>query len=134
MDLKRAFKESLSKPEPGDEVGLRPIRRDAVRVPLRDEWGEVTGEGTTLKLKNRRVIEKIAFSESRAAAARTVLDLKVTPAQCTQQHPELVGPYLAVHAAELVHGIAKRGHGGIHPAGCTAPLGTAQRQCQASRG
>jgi conjugative element/phage-associated large polyvalent protein len=103
VDLERAFKESLTKPERGDEVGLRSIRRDpvTVRVATRDEAGEVTGEGRVEKLRNRWVVEKLEFFDSRAAAARAVLDASVTPKQGTANHPELVGTYLQVHAAQL---------------------------------
>jgi hypothetical protein len=103
VDLERAFKESLTKPEHGDEVGLRSIRREpvTVRVATRDEAGEVTGEGSVEKIRNRWVVEKLEFFESRAAAARTVLDSSVSPRQGTANHPELVGTYLQVHAAEL---------------------------------
>jgi hypothetical protein len=103
VDLERAFKESLTKPEPGDEVGLRSIRREpvTVRVATRDEAGEVTGEGSVQKVRNRWVVENLEFFESRAAAARTVLDASVTPKQGTANHPELVGTYLQVHAAQL---------------------------------
>lgn len=103
VDLERAFKESLTKPERGDEVGLRSIRRDpvTVRVAMRDEAGVLTGEGSAQKVRNRWVIEKLEFFESRAAAARTVLDASVTPKQGTVNHPELVGTYLQVHAAQL---------------------------------
>src|SRR5258708_21360235 len=46
VDLERAVKESLTKPELGDEVGLRSIRQEAVTVkaPTLDAEGQVTGE------------------------------------------------------------------------------------------
>jgi len=103
VDLERAFKESLTKPERGDEVGLRSIRREpvTVRVATRDEAGKLTGEGSVEKIRNRWVVEKLEFFESRAAAARTVLDASVSPRQGSANHPELVGTYLQVHAAQL---------------------------------
>ena len=72
-----------------------------MRVATRDEAGEVTGEGSAQRVRNRWVVEKLGLFESRAAAARTVLDPSVTPKQGTANHPELVGTYLQVHAAQL---------------------------------
>jgi Large polyvalent protein-associated domain 7 len=103
VDLERAFKESLTKPEAGDEVGLRAVRQEAVRVktPTLDSQGNVTGEKDLDALRNHWIAEKREFFESRAAAARTLRDISVEPKQATQKHPELVGTYLQVHAAEL---------------------------------
>src|SRR6266404_2360907 len=46
VDLERALKESLTQPAMGDEVGLRTVRQDAVKVrtPERDDDGNVVGE------------------------------------------------------------------------------------------
>ncbi len=109
VDLERAVKESLTKPEPGDEVGVRSVRQDAVTVktPTRDAEGQVTGEKSLETHRNRWVIEKREFFEARAAAAQGVLDTKVNAKDAVRQHPELVGTYLQVHAAELA---AKRFH------------------------
>jgi hypothetical protein len=103
VDLERAVKESLTKPEPGDEVGVRSVRQDAVTVktPTRDAEGQVTGEKSLETHRNRWVIEKREFFEARAAAAQRVLDTKVNARDAVRQHPELVGTYLQVHAAEL---------------------------------
>jgi putative DNA primase/helicase len=103
VDLERAFKESLSKPDIGDEVGLRAVRQEAVKVKAaqRDADGNVVGERDLDTHRNRWIIEKRGFFESRAGAARIVRDATVDPKQAVKQHPELVGTYLQVHAAEL---------------------------------
>jgi hypothetical protein len=103
VDLERAVKESLTKPEPGDEVGVRSVRQDAVTVktPTRNADGEVTGEQNLNTHRNRWVIEKREFFEARAAAAQRVRDTNVPAKEAVRQHPELVGTYLQVHAAEL---------------------------------
>jgi Large polyvalent protein-associated domain 7 len=103
VDLERAVKESLTKPEPGDEVGVRSVRQDAVTVKTatRDAEGRVAGEKSLETHRNRWVIEKREFFEARAAAAQRVLDTKVNAKDAVRQHPELVGTYLQVHAAEL---------------------------------
>jgi hypothetical protein len=102
VDLERAFKESLTKPEIGDEVGLRAVRQDAVKVRShrRGDDGELI-ERELETHRNRWIIEKQSFFEARAEAARTVRDASVDPKQAVKQHPELVGTYLQVHAAEL---------------------------------
>jgi Large polyvalent protein-associated domain 7 len=103
VDLERALKESLTKPEPGDEVGVRSVRQDAVTVkmPTRNAEGQVTGEQNLNTHRNRWVIEKREFFEARAAAAQRVRDSSVPAKEAVRQHPELVGTYLQVHAAEL---------------------------------
>jgi hypothetical protein len=103
VDLERAIKESLTRPEPGDEVGLKSVRQDAVTVkkPTRDGEGQVTGEKSIETHRNRWVIEKREFFEARAAAAAKLLDTRATPKDAVRAHPELVGSYLAIHAAEL---------------------------------
>ena len=102
VDLERAFKESLTKPQVGDEVGLRAIRQDAVKVRAQeqDDLGQVI-ERDLETHRNRWILEKRAFFEGRADAARTVRDATVNPKQAVQKHPELVGTYLQVRAAEL---------------------------------
>jgi hypothetical protein len=103
VDLERAVKESLTKPEPGDEVGVRSVRQDAVTVktPTRNADGQVTGEQNLNTHRNRWVIEKREFFEARAAAAQRVRDSSIPAKEAVRQHPELVGTYLQVHAAEL---------------------------------
>jgi putative DNA primase/helicase len=103
VDLERAFKESLTKPDIGDEVGLRSVRQDAVKVKTteRDADGKTVGQRELDTHRNRWVIEKRGFFEERAEAARIVRDVSVDPKQAVKAHPELVGTYLQVHAAEL---------------------------------
>ena len=103
VDLERAMKESLSRPEIGDEVGLRALRQEAVKVRAhqRDTDGKVVAEKDLNTHRNRWIVEKRGFFEARADAARTLRDAAVDPKQAVKRHPELVGTYLQVHAAEL---------------------------------
>ncbi len=103
VDLERALKESLTQPAIGDEVGLRTVRQDAVKVrtPERDADGNLLGERELDTHRNRWIIEKREFFEARAQAARTVCDASVDPRQAVNTHPELVGTYLQLRAAEL---------------------------------
>jgi Large polyvalent protein-associated domain 7 len=103
VDLERAFKESLTKPQAGEEVGLRAVRQDAVKVKktARGADGKVAGMRELETHRNRWIVERREFFEVRAQAARTVRDTTVAPKQAVKQHPELVGTYLQMHAAEL---------------------------------
>ena len=103
VDLQRALKESLTNPKTGDEVGLRALRRESVKVQVaeRDEAGAVVREAPLETHRNRWVLEKREFFVDRAAAARTVRDSTVDPKEGARRHPELVGTYLQIRAAEL---------------------------------
>ena len=103
VDLERAMKESLSRPQVGDQIGLRAVRQEAVKVRAheRDTDGKVVAEKDLDTHRNRWIVEKRSFFEARAEAARTLRDAAVEPKQAVNRHPELVGTYLQVHAAEL---------------------------------
>jgi Large polyvalent protein-associated domain 7 len=100
VDLERAYRESLTQPKVGDEVALRAVRAELVKVKARDEDGKPTSEEIETR-RNRWVFEKREFFAERAEAARTIRDAAVTPKAAVKSHPELVGTYLQVHAAEL---------------------------------
>jgi putative DNA primase/helicase len=103
VDLERAFRESLTKPQLGEEVGLRAVRQDLVTVKARerDAEGRVLRERDLATHRNRWIVEKHAFFEERKAAARVLRDPTVEPKRAVQEHPALVGTYLNLHAAEL---------------------------------
>lgn len=103
VDLQRALNESLTNPKKGDEVGLRALRRESVKVQVaeRDEAGTVIREAPLETHRNRWILEKREFFAERAAAARMVRDATVDPKDGARRHPELVGTYLQMRAAEL---------------------------------
>lgn len=103
VDLERAFKESLSKPVAGDLVGLRAVRQEPVTVKARerDAEGKVVRERDLDTVRNRWIVEKREFLQERAAAAETLRDSSIDPKQGARKHPELVGTYLQMHAAEI---------------------------------
>jgi hypothetical protein len=103
VDLHRALKESLTRPQIGDEIGVRALRRDAVKVyrEERDADGRVIGEKPLDAHRNAWAIEKREFFKERAQASRVVRDPNVDRQQAVKQHPELLGTYLQLHAAEL---------------------------------
>jgi len=103
VDLERAFKQSLTRPQIGEDIGLRAVRQEAVKVRTqeRDADGKVIAEKDLATHRNQWIVEKRAFFEARAEAARTLRDAAVDSRQGVKRHPELVGTYLQVHAAEL---------------------------------
>ena len=103
VDLERAMGESVTKPEAGDEIGLRAVRKDAVTVKAakRDQTGKVIGERDLDALRNRWVVEKRAFFDARSGAAEKVRDGSVQARDAVKDHPELVGTYMQIRAAEL---------------------------------
>jgi Large polyvalent protein-associated domain 7 len=103
VDLKRALKESLTQPKIGDEITLRAVRRDTVTVREieRDGQGKVVGQKPLDTHRNRWIVEREEFFAERAAAARTLRDPSVDPKQAARRHPELVGTYLQMHAAQI---------------------------------
>jgi hypothetical protein len=103
IDLERALKQSLTKPKVGDEIGLRALRRDAVKVwgEERDADGEPIAQKRVEAHRNVWVVESKAFFASRLKAARTLQDPSVGPKEAVREHPELLGSYLQLRAAEL---------------------------------
>ena len=79
------------------------VREDTVtvRAPERDAEGKVIAEKDLAVHRNRWIVEKRAFFAERAQAARTLRDRTIDPKQAVKRHPELVGTYLQVRAAEL---------------------------------
>ena len=102
-DLERAMKQSLTQPQIGDEIAMRRTGADRVTVQRRDRDadGRVISEREVGASRNRWVVEKREFFESRAAAAEVLRDPNVDRRQAVRQHPELVGTYLQLHAAQL---------------------------------
>jgi hypothetical protein len=103
VDLHRALKESLTRPQIGDDVGLRTVRRNALTLQeaTRDKDGKIIGNRPLTVHRNRWVVEQRAFFVERAQAARVVCDPKVQPKTAVQERPELAGTFLKIRASEL---------------------------------
>jgi hypothetical protein len=102
-DLERALRESLTQPKIGDEIGMRRTGADRVTVHRKERGdnGEVIAEREVGAERARWVLEKREFFESRAAAASVLRNPTVDRRQAVRNHPELVGTYLQLRAAEL---------------------------------
>ncbi|WP_161828457.1 LPD7 domain-containing protein [Steroidobacter agaridevorans] len=103
VDLQRALNESLSRPRIGDEIGVRALRREAVKIrrPEHDAEGRMIGSSTVNTHRNGWIVEKREFFRERSQAARVLRDASVDRQHAVKQHPELLGTYLQLHAAEL---------------------------------
>ena len=102
-DLERAITHSLTQPAIGDAVGLRRVGAEKVTVRRRerDGDGQVIGEHALGVERHRWVIEHRGFFEERAEAAALVRDGSVNRKAVAGAHPELVGTFLQLRAAEL---------------------------------
>lgn len=102
-DLERAMKQSLTQPQIGDEIAMRRTGAEKVTVQRRERAadGRVIAEHEVGATRNRWVVEKREFFEARAAAAEVLRDPSVDRRKAVRQHPELVGTYLQLHAAQL---------------------------------
>ncbi len=101
--MQRAIKDAATRPQIGDDIGVRAVRRDAVKVwtPTTDADGRRIGEKRLETHRNAWIVETQAFFKSRAQAARLVRDPQLDRRQAVKRHPELVGTYLQLHAAEI---------------------------------
>lgn len=104
VDLERALRESLTQPEPGNLIGLRAVRREAVTVKARerDAEGKVLHEQNLATHRNRWIIEQQSFFATRAAAAEMVRDPKIDARKGVKEHPGLAGTYLYLKGAREV--------------------------------
>jgi len=101
-DIERAVAKSLTRPQIGDEVVLLRTGQDAVTVTRRG--ADIEGRQIAKAIethRNRWVLEKREFLESRGAAAETVRNESIAPKEGVREHPELAGTYLNLKAAEL---------------------------------
>ncbi len=102
-DLERAMTHSLTQPQIGEEVGLRRVGAEKVTIRRRerDADGQVIAERALGAERHRWAVEKREFFEERAAAAAIVRDPTVNRRAAAGAHPELVGTFLQLRAAEL---------------------------------
>jgi hypothetical protein len=103
-DLQRALEQSLSKPQPGQEIVVRQLGAKPVTVsrPVRDPEGQVITQTQVKTHLNRWLVETEEFLREREKLAEVVRDVGIDPKRAVAQHPELAGTYSELHAARLV--------------------------------
>lgn len=108
VDLERAFRQSLSTPGVGDEVGLRAIGRNPVTVlaPKYDQSGREIGREEVNAHRNQWTLERKEFLDRRFKMADLFRNASVSAAEAVKQFPELEGSYLQLQMARA--GIEQR--------------------------
>jgi Large polyvalent protein-associated domain 7 len=102
-DLERAFEQSFTRPQLGDEVVLQKTGRKLVTVQRVERSADGTARSVPVEAhRNCWVIEKTAFFTEREAMARQVRDTAIDPISAVHEHPELTGTYLSLRAGELL--------------------------------
>jgi hypothetical protein len=102
-DLQRALEKSLTQPKIGDEVAMRRTGSDSVTVKRRerDAEGHVLKEHDLTTQRQRWLLEKREFFETRARAAELLRNPTIEPRDGARSYPMLAGSYLNLHGAEL---------------------------------
>ena len=103
VDLERAFAESKTRPQIGDEIGVefRGTRAVTVKDDVYDDMGRVIGEREVTKHRNAWLVEKQEYFEQRALRAQALRDEGRTKEEVAQRHPELAGAMATIRVAEL---------------------------------
>lgn len=104
VDLERAFKNSLSTPGIGDEVGLRALGQEAVRVsaPKRDAEGNEVAREELATHRNQWSVERKTFLDERQKMAAVFRDRAVQESEAIRRHPELEGSYLQLQSGQAL--------------------------------
>ena len=96
VDLERAFRQSLSTPGIGDEIGVRSIGRQAVTVLATklDAQGRESGQAPLDTHRNQWIVERKDFLDERQRMAEVLRDQSLSAADGARRHPELEGSYM----------------------------------------
>lgn len=94
--LRRAMLEARTKPQIGDEIGVRQIE---VTPVARAHAGQ---RGSPPQPRSYWIIERRAYFAEREAAAKALRDPNVPPREAIRNHPELLGAYFALDSARKV--------------------------------
>jgi len=96
VDLERAFRQSLSTPGIGDEIGVRSVGRQPVTVlaPKLDAQGRETGQAPLDTHRNQWIVERKNFLDERQRMAEVLRNAEMPAADGIRRHPELEGSYM----------------------------------------
>jgi len=98
--LKRALATSRTRPQIGDEIGVREIEIRPIAASA--EPGVEGAAAPVPAPRTHWVIERTAFFAERAAAAQALRDPHAQPRQVIREHPDLIGAYFTLDAARKV--------------------------------
>jgi hypothetical protein len=103
VDLARAFAESTTRPQVGDEIGLECRGSQAVTVKedVYDDAGRVIGQREVTRKRIAWLMEKREYFEQRGLRAQALRDERCTKVEVAQRHPELAGAIATIRVAEL---------------------------------
>ena len=93
VDLARAFAESKTRPQIGDEISMQYRGTQAVTVKdeVYDDVGRVVGQREVTRHRNAWLVEKREYFEQRGLRARALRDEGRTKEEVARRHPELAG-------------------------------------------
>jgi len=96
VDLERAFRQSLSTPGIGDEIGVRSVGRQPVTVlaPKLDALGRETGQAPIDTHRNQWIVERKDFLDVRQRMAQVLRDTTLAAVDAVRRFPELEGSHL----------------------------------------
>lgn len=96
VDLERAFRQSLSTPGIGDEIGVRSVGRQPVTVLATklDAQGRETGQAPLDTHRNQWIVERKNFLDERQRMAEVLRNAETPAADGIRRHPELEGSYM----------------------------------------
>lgn len=96
VDLERAFRQSLSTPGIGDEIGVRAVGRQPVTVLAAklDAQGRETGQAPLDTHRNQWIVERKNFLDERQRMADVLRNAETPAADGIRRHPELEGSYM----------------------------------------
>jgi Large polyvalent protein-associated domain 7 len=107
VDIERAFRHSLSNPGMGDEIGIRAIGKEAVKIlaAKRDASGREIGREELDTHRNEWSVERKEFLDQRQDMAAVFRDPSINASEGIKRHAGLEGSYRKlemgqVHAVE----------------------------------
>jgi hypothetical protein len=98
--LERALSTSRTRPQIGDEIGVREIEIRPIALPLAEAHG--AGARELPQPRTHWIVERSAFFTERAAAAQALRDPLTPPRQAIREHPDLLGAYFTLDSARKV--------------------------------
>jgi putative DNA primase/helicase len=103
VDLERAFAESTTRPQVGDEIGVefRGTQAVTVKDDVHDDVGRVIGHREVARHRNAWLVEKREYFDQRRMRAQALKDEGCTKVEVAQRHPELAGAVATIRVAEL---------------------------------